>query len=79
VCKHWRFDLGHIGGTGLISVEWNCSIKVRAHPHGQYVDNAPTEAKADGTELTGTFRARFQPCCRGQKVFGHIGAIDLGE
>jgi hypothetical protein len=59
VCEQWRFDLGHIGSAGLISIEWNSSIEVSTHPHGQYVNDASTEAKADSTELAGAIRARF--------------------
>src|SRR4029434_10630606 len=51
VCKHWRFDLGYIGSTGLISVELNCGIQVRGHPHGQYVDTPPPKQKPTAPSL----------------------------
>src|SRR5260221_10434091 len=77
--KDGRFDIGRIGSAWLTSVEWNRSGKVGAHPHGQQVDNAATEAKADSAEFTGAIRARFQPRCGGEEIFSHFGAVDLIE
>ena len=48
-------------------------------PHRQLVDDAAAEAEADGAELAGAVRARFQPHRGGEEIFPHLAAVDLAE
>jgi hypothetical protein len=45
----------------------------------QLIDDAAAEAEADGPKSSGAVRARFQPRCRREEIFRHLGAIDLAE
>ena len=64
---------------GCSAVERNRGGEIGAHPHRQLVDDAAAEAEADGAELAGAVRARFQPNRRGNEILGHLGAVDLAK
>src|SRR6185369_5193139 len=77
--KQRCLDLRRIGGIGLISVERHARSEISAHPHGQNIDDAATEAEADRADLAGGIRTGFQPFCRRDKIIRYLAAIELAE
>ena len=53
--------------------------EIRPHPHRQLIDNSAAKAEPDGADLAGAVGACFQPHCRGEKIFRHLAAVELGE